>query len=345
VSAPPSGQRAVTPSTGFDEPSESFRIPETPPGLQAFVRVSRRPPFSDPFTEPPSEASDGWGEAEPSASTAPAPERDLGAAPASEAEGGDLGAALPFAPEASEVGEAALFSFPGPRLPGRARLPIAVWRRASWRQLETQITAYASTLQDARGRWIGELAPGCFARTLRSAPDERSARRAFAEQVLRERRLSAYLSRPRCVVLTREAEHFWIWQVACRVPTLVTSLRPRLAAEGSPSAAADALLEATLAYVDARARFMADRVPLPLSPHALSQQGGKVVYSGLMPDPGAVYAEPAGDGYSAFEDALRKILPAAPVDARAVLEELLGKAAGRLPESLLQIMRGVIGQG
>jgi signal recognition particle receptor subunit beta len=342
------GERPAASTTSADEPSDSFQIPETPPGLQAFIKATSRPPYSDPFTEPPSEASDGWDVADAASRGAAvgesAPPATIAAvADARQAghEHEDLDHSMSSLPEASELPP---FSFPGPRLPGQARAPLAVWRRSSWRVLETQLTAYASTLQDARGRWIGELAPGWFARTLRSAPDERSARRVLAEQVLRERRLGHYLSRPRCVVLTREADLFWIWQVACRVPTLATLLRPRLAGAPAPSAIADALLEASLAYLDARTRFIDARVPLPVSPHALSHQDGRIVYSGLMPDPGAVYADPVGNGYAAFEQALRKMWPAAPTDAQAVLTELNGRAAGRLPEPLLEIIRSVVGQ-
>jgi signal recognition particle receptor subunit beta len=366
-------------SIPVDEPSESFRIPETPPGLQAFVAASRRALFPYPATDPNDDErnerepgvaasleaasespprnvtlSEGGAGALPSDPTA-APRTNpcaepgeprahhLDTQPESSGERFDSVGAMSLAPTPRED-EAPPFSFPGPRLPGQARIPRAVWRRACWRTLETQITAYASALSDARGRWIGELAPGWFARTLRKASDERSARRVFAEQVLRERKLGRYLSRPRCVVLTEETDGFWIWQVACRVPTLATILRPRLGPSESPSEMAGALLDAALGYLDARHRFVEARVPLPLSPHALSFQDGKIVYSGLMPDPGAVFVEPAGNGYAAFQDALRKMWPDATVDAPAVLAELHGKAAGRLPEPLLEIIRSVVGQ-
>jgi signal recognition particle receptor subunit beta len=360
-----------------DEPSESFRIPETPPGLQAFVAASRRALFPHSATEHGGDERDdhdpGTAVSVNAASESP---------PGNATLSGDTAGALPSEPTAAPqinpcadtVGplsapldtdsegdrldsvramsiaatppedETPPFSFPGPRLPGQARIPRAVWPRARWRTLETQITAYASAISDARGRWIGELAPGWFARTLRKAPDERVARRAFAEQVLRERKLGRYLSRPRCVVLTEETDGFWIWQVACRVPTLATILRQRLGAGESPSEMAGALLDAALGYLDARQRFVEARVPLPLSPHALSFQDGRIVYSGLMPDPGAVFVEPAGNGYAALQDALRKMWPDAPVDAPTVLAELHGKAAGRLPEPLLEIIRSVLGQ-
>jgi signal recognition particle receptor subunit beta len=358
-----------------DEPSESFRIPETPPGLQAFVAASRRALFRHPATEQggdernehapgaaasvntaselplpnatPSEGVAGTLPVEPTAAlpvnSCVEPSAHLDSDSDSRGERLDSVRAMSLAPTPRED-ETPPFSFPGPRLPGQARIPQAVWPRACWRTLETQVTAYASAISDARGRWIGELAPGWFARTLRKAPDERVARRAFAEQVLRERKLGRYLSRPRCVVLTGETDGFWIWQVACRVPTLATILRPRLGAGESPSEMAGALLDAALGYLDARQRFVEARVPLPLSPHALSFQEGKIVYSGLMPDPGAVFVEPAGNGYAAFQDALRKMWPGAPVDAPAVLAELHGKAAGRLPEPLIEIIRSVVDQ-
>lgn len=371
----------------FEEPSESFRIPETPPGLQVFIAASRRALFPYPATEhgsdernehepasrpvgttsesPPGSltlaeraAAGGPGEpttaphVNPCVEPSPArsdhlhhPEVERESEPGGDGDGErfDSLRAMSGEPPAPEH-ETPPFSFPGPRLPGQARMPRAVWPRTCWRTLETQLTAYAAALSDARGRWIGELAPGWFARTLRKAPDERCARRAFAEQVLRERKLARYLSRPRCVVLTEEADGLWIWQVACRVPTLATILRPRLGAGQSASDIAGALLDAALGYLDAQQRFVETRVPLPLSPHALSFQDGQIVYSGLMPDPGAVFVEPAGSGYAAFQEALRKMWPDAPVDARAVLGELQVKAAGRLPEPLLEIIQSVVGQ-
>jgi hypothetical protein len=338
-------------SAFVDEPSESFRIPETPPGLQAFIAEAARLPLApaaagaanEPSQEPPGSLSLN----EPSAADAiPTEHGSSRGQPGDErAQGERLASVRAISPAAAALEgahEAAPFSFPGPHLPGHTRPPRAVWRRACWRTLENQTTAYTSALQDTRGRWIGELAPGWFARTLRSIPDERHARRALAEEVLRERKLAPYLSRPRCVVLTEEPGGFWIWQVACRVPTLATVLRPRLAPSESSGAIADALLDAALGYLDAQRRFVQARVPLPLSPHALSFQDGRVVYSGLMPDPGAMFAEPAGNEYAAFQDALRKMWPGTPVDTVAMLAELHGKAAGRLPDPLLEIIRSVV---
>ena len=125
---------------------------------------------------------------------------------------------------------------------------------------------------------------------------------------------------------------------------LAAVLGRRLAARESPSAMAEALLDASLAFLEARQRFIAARVPLPLSLHALSVQDEKLVYSGLLPDPGAVFVHPPSDGHSAFEDALRKKWPSAHVDGAAVLAELAGKAAGRLPQPILDIMRSVASQ-
>jgi signal recognition particle receptor subunit beta len=323
VSVLPPARQVVDPSlfgletSAFvDEPSESFRIPETPRGLQALLE-----PWAGPARS----------RAQPGAEAAGA-EHDVVRGSSRAAAGSE------------EPNEAPQRSVAGPSLPGRTRLPRAVWRRACWRALENQLSVHASALQDARGRWLGELAPGWFARTLRNVPGERAARHAFAQQVLRERQLAAYLSRPRCSVLTEEADGFWVWQVACRVPTLATILRPRLAADEPPGSMSDALLDAALGYLDAHQRFVQARVPLPLSPHALSFQDGRVVYSGLMPDAGAVFAEPAGNGYAAFQDALHKMWPDPKVDASPVLAELRSKAAGRLPEPLLEVIREVMGQ-
>ena len=64
----------------------------------------------------------------------PAPEGDR------ESERDDAEHAISFVPSATEGTEAPPFSFPGPRLPGQERAPLAVWRRASWRVLETRLT-------------------------------------------------------------------------------------------------------------------------------------------------------------------------------------------------------------
>ena len=254
-------------------------------------------------------------------------------APADESNGAD--ASRDEAPEPVE--------FTGPRMPGYARVPRAVWRRRIWRSLEMHVTPDGAALEQSRGRWIGELAPGWFARTLLSVGDERPARRAFAEEVLRERRLASYLSQPRCVALTEEADRYWLWQVACRVPTLAATLGRRLATRESPAVMAEALLDAALGFIDARHRFSAAQVPLPLSLHALSLQDGRVVYSGLLPDPGATFIQHADHGHAAFEDALRQKWPDVTVDGRAVLADLQSKAAGRLPEPILEIIRAVVG--
>jgi hypothetical protein len=310
--------RRAAPPTILDEPTRAFQLPETPPGLQAFlVHLPSRPPPASTSSAAPADVVDA--------------ERDA------------LAAAGSTPPNAADIDalDAEWFSPPGPLLPGQARLQ-AVWRRAVWRALGTRITAHAPTLQDPRGRWIGELAPGWFARTLGTAPDARAGRRAFAEEVLRQRRLARYLSRPRSVVLSEESGRFWVWQVAARVPTLATVLRTSLNAEPSPTVAAAALLDASLAFVDARDRFGQARVPLPLALETLSRQDGTIVYAGLMPDPDAVYAEPPGNGAAAFESSLRQAWPDAPCERVALLEELREKAAGKLPEPLLTIIQSVV---
>jgi hypothetical protein len=274
-----------------DEPmSESFRIPETPPGLQALVMSSAR--------------------ADPSSSSSADEQR----------------------------------SSP-PRLPGQAQAPRSVWRRPAWRMLETQLSRDGRALEDAPGRWIGELAPGWYARTLNSAPDLRSARRAFAREVLRQRSLGQYLSRPRCLALTEESDRFWVWQIACRVPTLAATLGRLLATPDAPSTVADALIEAAVGYLDARQRFAEAPEPLPLSLHALSVRDGKIVYAGLLPDSGSTLVWPRGDSNAAFGEALRKKWPESPepaVDVLAVVAELQRKAVGRLPEPIVEIIRGVV---
>jgi signal recognition particle receptor subunit beta len=316
-------QRRTSP-TILDEPSRAFQIPETPPGLHAFI--TNLPPASLPAGKAgPLSAESSDVELTLATESQRAP-----AAPCSASAAVDIDAL-----------DAQWFSPAGPKLPGQARLQ-AVWRRAAWHALQTQIAAHASTLEDARGRWIGELAPGWFARTLGSAPDARAGRRAFAEEVLRERRLARHLSRPRCVVLSEEPDRLWLWQVASRVPTLATVLRASLAARPTPGIAAQALLEASLGFLDARDRFSAARVPLPLSLATLSQQDGKIVYAGLLPDPEALYAEPAGNGDPAFESSLMDAWPDVPCDGMALLEALHGAAAGKLPEPMLATIRRVV---
>jgi len=216
-----------------------------------------------------------------------------------------------------------------------------------WRLLEPQLLQGARALGDARGRFIGELAPGWYARTLDTASDLRSARRAFARAVLRQRTLAQYLSRPRCLALTEERDQFWVWQIACRVPTLTATLG-RLAVTGDvPSVVADALIETALGYLDAKERFASAPEPLPLAPHAITAQEGRHVYAGLLPNAGSGPARPRNDSDAAFEEALRRRWPESPepaFDAPAVLAEVEIKAGGRLPESILEIIRAILGR-
>ncbi len=273
------------------EPSESFWIPETPPGLRGLTGSA--------------------------------------------------------APRIFSAGESTAHSAGAPRLPGQARAPSAVWRRTTWRALETQITEEGRALEDAHGRWIGELAPGWYARTLSSATDSRAARRAFAEAVLRHRRLSRYLSEPRCLALTEEADRFWIWQIACRVPTLGASLGRLLALGEGPSAMADALIEAAEDYLTARESFAEAPEPLPLSLLTLGSRDGRSVYAGLMPDTGAAFASACEDSDAAFADALQKKWRDSPepaVSTELLLLELSSKAVGRLPDTLLDSIRAALVQ-
>jgi GTPase SAR1 family protein len=231
-----------------------------------------------------------------------------------------------------------------PPLPGRGLSPRAVWPRHVWRILEPQITPRGRALKDARERWLGELAPGWYARTLETASDESSARRTFAGTVLRHRKLRQQLSSPRCLALTEDADRWLIWQIVYRVPTLATTLGKTLASGEPPSAIAEALVQCAQGYLDARERFVTLPEPLPLSLHALSAHEGRFVYAGLLPNAGASLSRPSGDASAALEDALRKRWSeAAPdTDVPALLEALEASATDRLPEPILEVLRKVV---
>jgi signal recognition particle receptor subunit beta len=231
-----------------------------------------------------------------------------------------------------------------PPLPGRGLSPRAVWPRNVWRILEPQITPRGRALKDARDRWLGELAPGWYARTLETAPDAKSARRTFAGAVLRQRKLKQHLSSPRCLALTEDAEHWLIWQVVYRVPTLATTLGKALAAGEPPGVIADALVQCAEGYLDAHERFITLPEPLPLSLHALSAHEGRFVYAGLLPNAGATLSKPSGDAMAALEEALRKRWSeAAPqVDVQALIVELHASARDRLPAAIVDVIGNVV---
>jgi hypothetical protein len=233
-----------------------------------------------------------------------------------------------------------------PELPGHDVAPRAVWPRPVWRTLEEQLAPHGRAIEDARGRWLGELAPGWYARTLESTADARTARRAFARAVLRHRRLKGFLSSPRCVALTQAPDRFWVWQIVYRVPTLASSLGRALATREPAAAIAEALLECASGYLDARERFGSAPEPLPLSLHALGLQLGVFVYAGLLPNAGAPLLRPQTDGTAAFEEALRKRWPehaaGSVPDVFAVIAELQSKAAGRIPEPIVDVIRNVL---
>jgi signal recognition particle receptor subunit beta len=243
----------------------------------------------------------------------------------------------------SDVSSGAATSSP-PQLPGRSLAPSSVWPRSIWRILEPQITPRGRALKDARGRWLGELAPGWYARTLETATDLPAARSTFAAAVLRHRRLKPHLSAPRCLALTEEADRCLIWQIIYRVPTLAASLAKVLAAREAPSLIAEALVECAAGYLDARERFAALAEPLPLSLHALSAQDDRFVYAGLLPTAGTTLGRPLGDPAAGFEDALRKRwLEAGPdADVPAIIGALHGKAAGKLPEPIVGVIVNVL---
>lgn len=231
-----------------------------------------------------------------------------------------------------------------PRLPGQIA-PRSTWPRPTWRELAPLITTAGLPRRDLYGRFIAELAPGWYARSLESATDLRSARRCLAKAVLRQRSLGAYLSGPRCLALTEEPDRFWVWQIVYRVPTLAVQLGKMLDAGDEPSAVADVLLEVATGYLQAREKFAAAPEPLPLSLQALSAQEGRVVYAGLLPKSDSIAPAPAGDGAAALEQALRRKWPGAlspSIDTGAVVAELERKAVGRLPDPIVEIIRDVL---
>jgi hypothetical protein len=231
-----------------------------------------------------------------------------------------------------------------PRLPGQVA-PRSTWPRATWRELAPLVTKPGLPRRDLYGRFIAEIAPGWYARSLESVPDLRSARRCLAKAVLRQRSLGAYLSGPRCLALTEEADRFWVWQIVYRVPTLAVQLGKMLDAGEEPSAVADVLLEVATGYLQAREKFAAAPEPLPLSLQALSAQEGRLVYAGLLPKSDSILPALAGDGAAALEEALRRKWPgslSASIDAGAVVAELERKAVGRLPDPIVEIIRDVL---
>lgn len=245
---------------------------------------------------------------------------------------------LPERPESESLEN----SLGAPRLPGQIA-PRSTWPRANWRELAPLLSERVTARRDALGRWIGEIAPGWYARTLESASDLRTARRCLARAVLRQRALERYLSLPRCLALTEEGNRFWVWQIVFRVPTLAGTLGKLLDGSDDPGAVADALLEAAIGYLDARESFAGAPEPLPISLQALSSQAGHFVYSGLLPRSDVSPPKPGDDEVAAFRDALTKRWPEEPsLDARAVLDELERKALGRLPEPMVEIIRGVL---
>jgi hypothetical protein len=146
-------------------------------------------------------------------------------------------------------------------------------------------------------------------------------------------------------VLTEEADRFWLWQIVYRVPTLAVTLGRMLDGGEEPGAVADVLLEVASGYLEAREKFAAAPEPLPLSLQALSAQEGKLVYAGLLPKSDSILPLPPGDSGAAFEEALRRKWPGAlspAIDAGAVVAELQRKAVGRLPDPIVEIIRGVL---
>jgi hypothetical protein len=231
-----------------------------------------------------------------------------------------------------------------PRLPGQAK-PRSAWPRATWRELAPLVTKPGLPRRDLYGRFIAEIAPGWYARSLESAPDLRAARRCLAKAVLRQRVLGPYLSGPRCLALTEEPDRFWVWQLVYRVPTLAVQLARMLDAGEEPSAVADVLLEIATGYLQAREKFAAAPEPLPLSLQALSAQEGKLVYAGLLPKSESIVPPPARDGAAALDEALRRKWPGSlspSIDAGAVVAELQRKAVGRLPDPIVEIIRDVL---
>jgi hypothetical protein len=232
---------------------------------------------------------------------------------------------------------------PVPRLPGQIA-PRSTWPRSTWRELAPVLGVRGRPRRDSYGRFIGEIAPGWFARSLDVTLDLKSARRCMARAVLRLRTLHAYLSGPRCLALTEEEGRFWVWQIVYRVPTLAGTLGKLLDGAGEPSAVADGLVEVASGYLEARAKFAAAPEPLPLSLQGLSAQEGRFVYAGLLPRSDVPFPIPSGDG-EALEEALEKRWPGSlspAIDAAAVAAELQLKAAGRLPQPIVEIIRGVL---
>ncbi len=234
-------------------------------------------------------------------------------------------------------------AFFAPRLPSQALPDEQVYPLAMWRALDPQRSVLRA-VQDPRGGWHGEPAPGWYAHTIESARDYEAGRRLYDTAVNRQNDLYRYLSKERCLALTQEADGWWLWQVVRKVPTLAARLEHWPRAVDSPEGVAGALVECARNYLDALEAMKDSPEPLPLGLDKVAAQNGSFVYAGLLPRP-AQEATARADRAEALEDALRSHLSplARPsIDVPAVLNALQNKATGELPGPLVEMMCSVL---
>jgi hypothetical protein len=196
-------------------------------------------------------------------------------------------------------------------------------------------------LQDSRGGWHGEPIAGWYAHTFDKALEPEAARRLFDAIIKRSTDLGRYLSKQRCLALTREGDKYWVWQIVRRLPTLAVRLHQSLASGSAPAKVADGLIDAALSYLRALEILSSAPERLPLGLGKIGTQDGELVYVGLLPQVRHHRSKAYEDRGAALEVAFREKLPdtrARRMDVGSVLSELQSRAAGRLPGPVVEMM-------
>ncbi len=228
---------------------------------------------------------------------------------------------------------------PAPGLPDAHVCPVAIWR-----PLEPQMSASARAAADPRGGWHGEPVPGWYAHTIDSEADLAAARRLYDVAVSRYSALHRYLSRDRCLALTKDVGRWWVWQVVRKVPTLSSRFNDWPRAGDSPEGCAELLLDCATSFWRALQALRQAPEALPVAFEKVAPQDGGFVYAGLLPrgiTPPSSFLEEDAD----FEDVLRKKVAVRPpplAHIPAVLEELRRRAAGRLSAPVLEMICSVL---
>jgi signal recognition particle receptor subunit beta len=209
---------------------------------------------------------------------------------------------------------------PQPWLPGREATLVEAWPVAIWRDVRLAAKPTAEPPAVVGKTLQGRIGGGWQVRAWGVLEHADAARAEFSRLVTWLMRLGDVVSNRRCVVLSRAARGWCVWQVVRQELTFDLLIRQSLEQDLLSKYAVQVLARVATDFVIASQEFAMRGVELPIHFRTLAHENRSTVYSAFLP-PAPVPAA-NGDVLVELANELRAIIPAELLSSFNVTEAL-----------------------